>query len=155
MKTPVILLCLSLFLAESGVRAQPDFAPGSRDGTVAQFQTRQGKYTWNISADRFYGTPEWTPEAQPIPVSLDKACQLGKGWLAKHHLAGFSLDEVKLCRYPDAVGVALWYGKAKRRFYYKLKYRSESPDMDFMYVYVLLDGTVVEPKLTPTPDKKS
>lgn len=74
--------------------------------------------------------------------------------MEKHGLTGFGLEEAKLWRYPDAISIYIAHGKTERRFYYQLTYRSESPAMDLMYVYVLLDGTVVEPKLTPTPDKK-
>jgi hypothetical protein len=147
MKTFIAILCLMVFLVEAGVCAQPD-------GFTSHLQTRQGSYTWQISPDRLHATPEWVSEAQPVPLSLDKACQLGRGWLEKHGMTGFSLEEAKLWRYPDAISIYISHGKTGRRFYYQLTYRSESPDMDLMYVYVLLDGSIVEPKLTPTPDKK-
>ena len=147
MKTLVTLLCMMVFLVETKVCAQTN-------GYSSHLQTRLGSYTWDISADRLLATPEWASEAQPIPLSLDKACQLGRDWLEKHGMTGFSLEEVKLWRYPDAISIYSSHGKTKRRFYYQLTYRSESPDMDLMYVYVLLDGSVVEPKLVPLTGKK-
>ena len=48
--------------------------------------------------------------------------------------------------YADDPGVQL-----KKRFFYRLEYHWKRVEM--MYVYVLFDGTVLEPSLTPSKEK--
>jgi hypothetical protein len=144
MKTFVIILTTVALLSDAGFCEETS-------GYSSHLQNRTGSYTWDISAARFSSTPAWTSESQPIPLSMDKACKSGRDWLAKHGFAKFDLDEVRLQSYPIA-----WvsHGMAQRRYYYWLMYHSEDFDGGYMYVYVLLDGAVVEPKFTPAPEKK-
>lgn len=144
MKTFIIILTLTVLLSQTGLCAEGN-------GYVSHLQNSRGSYTWTISADRFDSTPVWASEGDPLPLSFDKACGLGKDWLARHSFAKFYLDEARLQGYPN---VEMPHGKTPRRFYYWLMYHSENFDGGFMYVYVLMDGSVVEPKFTPAPEKK-
>jgi len=148
MKTFITILCSIFLLIEGRVCAQ------TTGSYTSHLQTERGTYTWDIGSDRLYATPEWTSETNAIPLSFDKACQLGRDWLTKHDLRRYGLDEARLLSFPAVNIAAMSHGKAKRRFYYWIMYRSEAFDAGFMYVYVLMDGTVVEPTLTPLPAKK-
>jgi|HubBroStandDraft_5_1064220.scaffolds.fasta_scaffold201889_1 hypothetical protein len=147
MKTFLLIFALVVLLNEAGRCDQTE-------GYTSHLQTQLGSYTWEISAARLTSTPQWNSETQPVPLSVDKACQLGWAWLAGHHFQKFNLDEARLQSYPNASIAAMTPGSAPRRFFYWLMYRSGDFDGGFMYVYVLMDGTVVEPTLTPTKAQK-
>jgi hypothetical protein len=143
MKYLVILFCFTAAFVQAAVSAltnEMSFTSG----------TLRGIYQWRVSEQRLLATPEWTPEAQAIPLAPDKACRLGAEWLAKHNLAQFELQSIQVFRYPSPYagdpGVQL-----RKRYYYRLEYHSKRVEM--MYVYVLLDGTVLEPSLTPSKEK--
>ena len=142
MKTFAIVFSFIFLLIETGIC---DETYGYKLG--ARFT--HGNYRWNIGVDQLSSTPEWI-ETKPIPFPLEKACQLGKDWLNKHGFTKYGLDEVRLISYPDVRALAYSHNenKARQRFFYELMYRSEDIQNvgdNTMYVYVLMDGTVVEP----------
>ncbi len=138
LKTFLLIFATVVFLGHAGLCDQTE-------GYTSHLQTQQGSYTWEISAARLSSTPQWNSETQPAPLSLDQACTMGRTWLVKHGFTKFDFDEARVVGYPEAWMVAASHGKAQRRFYYWLLYRTGDFDGGFMYVYVLMDGTVVEP----------
>lgn len=148
MKTFITILCSMFLLVEAGVCAP------SIGNYTCHLQTKQGTFTWDISSDRLYATPGWDSDTNAIPLSLDSACQLGRGWLGKHDFHRFHVEHIGLECFPDPISVWMQGDKVKKRFFYQIEYRSEHDSYDIMYVFVLLDGTVVEPTLTPLPAKK-
>jgi hypothetical protein len=144
MKTLLLIFATATLLGGAGLY-------GQTNGFTSHLQTRQGSYTWEITGDRLSSTPTWNSETQAAPLSLDKACQLGRAWLAKNGFAKADFDEARVVGYPEAWMVLASKGKTQRHFYYWLMYRTGDFGGSFMYVYVLMDGTVVEPKLTPIP----
>ena len=143
MRYIIIVLGLAVFL-ETGVFAQ-------NHGVLFSSGTSRGTYRWQLSAERMLGTPEWTPEEQGIPLPPDKAGRLGQDWLTKNGFAQYSLHSVEVLRYPKPY-VGNPGEQLRKRFYYRLTYDSppEGKVMQSMYVYVLLDGTVLEPTLEPS-----
>jgi hypothetical protein len=127
-------------------------------GAYPRLQTLRGTYEWAITEERILATPAWT-EPQPIPLAIDKACQLARDWLVKHDDSRFKLMNVELFPYRDPSDPPAWYpsgrpeDELRKRYYYRVSYASRSQDIDAIDVYVLLDGTVVEPKIIAPPPK--
>ena len=144
MKTLLAILCLTGALLQTARCAYTN-------GLSFNLQTLRGTYDWAVSAERILATPEWIPKTQAIPLAPDKACQLAKDWLKKHDFSQFELETFQLFRYP-APYVGNPGEKLRRRFYYRIEY--QFPHFAMMYVYVLLDGTVLEPTLSPPAKKK-
>ncbi len=130
MKTFVAYLFAGIFL-QSAVFAQ-------NIGISFDLQALQGLYHWEATAERMLATPAWSDQAQPIPLPLDKACQLARKWLNQNELNRFELDKVELLRYPPGY-IGTRGEELRKRFYYRLDYHTKQ--MELIYVYVLLDGT--------------
>jgi hypothetical protein len=124
------------------------------NGMTVSSGTDRGTYQWRLSADRMLATPEWIPEKQAIPLPPDKAARLGGDWLSKNSFFQYTLQSIEVLRYPSPY-VGDPGPQLRKRFYYRLKYDApEHPSvMPSMYVYVLLDGSVLEPTLTPSKAK--
>jgi hypothetical protein len=132
----------------------------STAGMTEKSQTLRGIYEWAITEKQILATPEWT-DSQPIPLTIDKALQLAKEWLGKHDYSRFHLNEIRLLPY-----LAPWetppnfphtiQDDLRKRYYYWIEYSSGTGNGDYIYVYVLLDGTVIEPKIiAPPPPTKT
>src|SRR5207244_4001003 len=143
-KTCIAVLCSAVLSTGTWIAAPPN-------GIVIHMSAPQGVYTWEISVERLYATPQWISEAGPIPVSFDKASESARAWLDKHGFKERNLLEARLCSWPDPMAVTIEHDKGKIRFYYQLIYNSELPNMSGMYVFVLMDGSIVEPTFAPAP----
>jgi hypothetical protein len=144
MRTFLAIFCL---LSVAALRAA-DIT--DNDSISWNVQTIRGTYDWHVSAKRLLQTPEWNPETEPIPLAPDRACRLAGDWLRKHGFADFILERVQILRY-DRTSLSPQGKQLAKRFYYRLEYMKPP---EAMHVYVLLDGTVPEPKISAPPPRK-
>jgi hypothetical protein len=144
MKTSLVIFCV-LSAAALG-------AADISDNTHTSFhhQTTRGTYHWHLSAERLLQTPEWNPETEPIPLAPDKACRLAGDWLKTHSFTNFVLEGVRIVRY-DRTSLSPKGKQLAKRFYYKIEF---TKPVEMIYAYVLLDGTVLEPTITPVEQRK-
>jgi len=134
----VAAFILFLMLTASG------FAAGETNGFVFTHQGRHQAYEWYFSESRILKTPEWKIDSAACPLAPHKAWQIAKRWLEKHDRSGSTLVRIQILpfiREGESRELEKRFGK---RFYYRIEV---IPAMfDSMLVYVLMDGTVVEPK---------
>jgi hypothetical protein len=141
MDTPTLLLALLLFQTRHAV-------PGDRElGTVSDPDGTTRSY--RVSYERLDRTPSWNPEAGPLPLAMDRAVQVARQWLAKQNptFEGFRPSNFSLMRVSEGGGAQRWVwiihfdAKLGDRWLGSLGFEA----------YVLMDGTVVEPRTSKDP----
>lgn len=91
-----------------------------------------------LPEERFLATPQWDGKDK-LPLALDEAIKIGQSEVTrKNPRKEFSVDEIEL-RKKDHINDFRWY--------YIIQFEGDIPDRDER-VYVLLDGTIVQPKIT-------
>jgi TonB family protein len=111
---------------------------------LARQDTPDGSYRWEILASRVSSLPQWNPRVDAPPLSLDAAIKIGEEWLKQQtpEIKAFDVSFVSLARFPIQ---DLWY--------YRLQFdpvvanRRLSAGANPFTVVVLLDGSVVEPRV--------
>ena len=120
---------------------------------ILKHHTRTAAYEWWLAYNRIKELPRWKAIKEPPPISLEKAIQISKKWVAKKD----GIDP----QYEDNVGLvsagvqSLYRGEEKYRdvFYYKIIL--DTRPFETMACIVLMDGTVLQPKLVPSyPEDK-
>ncbi len=109
---------------------------------------RHGDYEFRITEAALMKTPEWNIDTDPCPLAPGRAWQIAKRWLDEHQRSGSTL--VRILIQPvgrDGIESKAWIKRYGRRFFYKIDVVPAA--FDTMCVYVLMDGTVVEPKSVP------
>lgn len=127
----------------------PVFAEGNAEIILFKYQGLHQAYEWRVSETRMLATPEWNIDMTNIPIGPDKAWQAAKNWFKKQ-----GKDR------PDFVRIEIWPvipesestkldQKLKKRFYYRVEcspqHHVEGTDFSYMYVLVLMDGSVLDP----------
>lgn len=119
-------------------------AADETNGFVFTHQGRRQAYEWHFPEPRILKTPEWKIDSAPCPLAPDKAWQIAKRWLEKHDRSGSTLVRIQILpfiRDGESPELEKRFGK---RFYYRIEVIPAV--FDSMLVYVLMDGTVVEPQ---------
>lgn len=94
-------------------------------------------YDFSISEARFDSQPLWEPGKQPVPLGIDKALQIAQGWIGKQSWSK---------QFEDFNEITL--KNQERCWYYDIDFKlNEDDTLKPRSVIVLLDGSVVEPKL--------
>jgi len=113
-------------------------------------QSRHQAFEWHFYFSRMLATPEWNAEIDKIPLAPDKAWQIAKGWFKTYgcdHPELVSIEIRPFIRESEAGHIDK---RLAKRFYYRIHCVPAS--LDTMYVYILMDGTVVEPTEKPVKD---
>jgi hypothetical protein len=114
------------------------------DGFLFTHQGRHQAYEWLIPESRILKTPEWKIDSAACPLAPDKAWQIAKRWLEKNDRSGSTLVHIQIVPFIREGESPVLEKRLGKRFYYRIEV---IPAMfDTMLVYVLLDGTVVEPR---------
>jgi len=93
---------------------------------------------FSLTKEKFLSTPHWDGKGN-LPLALDKAIEIARAEVARKNPAKeFSVDEIELIKKSDA---------EEFRWYYKIQFDGDIPKKDER-VYVLLDGSIVEPDIT-------
>jgi hypothetical protein len=138
MRTFVAISWLAI-LAPASLLAVGD----TNEFTLFKHQARRQAYEWRISEARILATPEWSIGVTNIPVSPDRAWQIAKDWSSKQAHGEPDLVRMEI-RWFDPSGTSK---SLRKRFYYRID--CIPMQFDSMLVVILMDGTVVEPKLIP------
>jgi hypothetical protein len=98
-------------------------------------------YTYDISEARHDRQPEWTPGKQPVPLTIDQAIQIARDWINKQtwHDQFENFDKITLDNQQGC-----WY--------YEIDYNKSDDNLTPTFVMVLLDGSIVEPKIESHKD---
>lgn len=101
-------------------------------------------YDFSISEARFDSQPAWEPGKQPVPLGIDKALQLAGAWIKKQTWSRQfeSFDTITL-KHQDTC----WY------YCVNFNLDDEHAGLQSREVIVLLDGSLVEPRLKPKGSK--
>jgi hypothetical protein len=113
------------------------------------YQSRHQDFEWHFYFSRMLATPEWNMDTLKIPLAPDKAWCIAKKWFKK-----YGCDNPELVSIDIRPFIIEQYTKndkidsrLSKRFYYCITCVPEF--LDSMKVYVLMDGTVVEPIQEP------
>jgi len=103
------------------------------------------RYTFTITSDRQARCPNWNPEKSDNPP-LSAAMALSK---AKKFIAGIKLDDGYKWEFEDLslIEVYGWAWRAQFRLSWQRGSSTGPPRL--MQCWVLMDGTVVQPTITP------
>jgi hypothetical protein len=118
-----------------------------RGQTAGQF------YEWRVSETRLLATPEWSIDATAIPIAPGKAWQIAKNWFEKRGEPRPDFVKIEICPVVPETEATRLDDRLRKRFYYRVECSSlrrieDAPKkLDYTSVIVLMDGTVVEPKL--------
>lgn len=103
-------------------------------------ETDRGKavYDFSISEARLGQQPAWKPEKQPVPLTIDKALQLAHAWIEQQSWSK---------RFEDFNKVTL--ENQESCWYYSIYFdlHNQHASLHPTFVMILLDGSVVEPKM--------
>ena len=111
-------------------------------------QSRHQEFEWRLPFSRILATPEWNMESGKIPLAPDKAWQIAKDWFKPYGsknpvFVSFEVRPFIMKQVPTERLDASYC----KRFYYRFHFVPAL--LDTMDVYVLMDGTVVEPTKKP------
>lgn len=103
-------------------------------------ETDRGKavYSFNISQARLDSQPSWKPGKQPVPLTIDKALQVAQAWIDKQSWSKRFEDFNKITLENQE---SCWYYSV----YFDL--HNQHASLHPTSVMILLDGSVVEPKI--------
>jgi hypothetical protein len=90
-------------------------------------------------------TPEWNMGSEKIPLQPDRAWQIARNWFVTNNCANPELIKIEIfpvVRESEADGTII-DKRLARRFYYRVECIPGL--LDTMVVYVLMDGSVLEP----------
>ena len=115
---------------------------------VYTYQARHGDFEWHMYFSRMLATPEWNMDSEKIPLQPDKAWQIARSWFRTNNCANPELVSIEIrpvVREQEATGDI--DQRLAKRFYYRIQ--CIPGFLDTMVVYVLMDGSVLEPIREP------
>jgi hypothetical protein len=136
------LLCI-FFVTSSGAAdpQKPENIIIYMEGEYSYANSERLWYTYTITPQRSAAQPKWKPGQGSIPLTIDEATKIALAYIAKQswHKHWRSFERISLLRYIRDDETKWVYNFA--RPYDIQDAIAEVPDK----LYVLLDGTVVEP----------
>ena len=88
-------------------------------------------------------TPEWNVDSEKIPLPPDKAWQIAKGWFKTNGCPAPELVSIEIRPFIREQEVGHIDKRLAKRFYYQIV--CVPAFLDSMDVYVLMDGSIIEP----------
>ena len=127
------------------------FAAGNPELVLQKYQGLHQAYEWRIKQERILATPEWNVDSTNIPIAPDKAWQITKDWFLKQGKPRPDFVRIEIRPFvPESENTKL-DERLKKKFYYQIQcsptHYAEGGKFDYMFVFVLMDGTVLEPIL--------
>jgi hypothetical protein len=104
-----------------------------------------GTNQWWLSQDRLERLPRWKGHGDP-PVSIKKAVKVAQKWISPK---GGENDVESILLRP--IGPGDMRSKYRFAYFYIIRF-GVAPFGNHITCVVLMDGTVLEPKLLPRPD---
>jgi hypothetical protein len=123
------------------------FAAEVSDYLIKSYQSRHQKFEWHFQFSRVLATPEWDIEKASVPLDPGKAWQIAKKWMKKHGCENPQLISIEISPFIREAEIEDLDPRLSKRFYYSI--RCVPAIFDTMMVYVLLDGSVLEPLQEP------
>jgi hypothetical protein len=118
------------------------------DYLVKKHQSRHQAFEWHFHFSRILATPEWDIGKDSVPLDPGKAWQIAKQWMRKHGCENPDLISIQLSPFiPEGEIRDAFDPQFSKRFYYSI--RCIPAIFDTMIIYVLLDGSVLEPEQQP------
>ncbi len=141
---PFLVMTFVALVGSLGAFAEPS----TNEFSLFKHQSRHEAYEWWISEARLLATPEWRSDREKVPLAPDKAWRIGRAWLKRRGFPSPELNSITLRRLATESSIS----NADKRWLTRFFYRIDCvPAMfDTMVVVVLMDGTVVEPRLIPS-----
>lgn len=99
-------------------------------------------YQWILSLEPPLRLPHWEKGKEP-PLSPGEAEKRAYAWTRKQPLAGYIPER------PFQVTLAKLPAPYDQHYFYKVHYGSEAGKTTFWTVFLLMDGTLVEPTRMP------
>jgi hypothetical protein len=149
----VIIIVLSLLGTLFSVEA---FAQTNDHCLEFTYQARHGDFKWQMYFSRMLATPEWDMSSEKIPLEPDKAWLIARDWFRTNNCANPELISIEIrpvvLEHEAGVGEGGAYidKRLSKRFYYRI--HCIPGELDTMVVYVLMDGSVLEPMREPPKD---
>ena len=136
------LLLVSLHCSSGSVAAQNQSTSGS-------LLYGGNTYSHKISAEDLADTPSWNPEQGDPPLSLRKALEIARGSLRRYKSKAevMSVEKIELRQ----MGVEKWLYEVA---FYCWKDVCEDKAGNGFRIYVKMDGSVIEPEITPETKQK-
>ena len=139
-------LCLVILLLPSC----PALAKEETDYLIKKYQSRHQDFTWHFHFSRILATPEWAIDKRRTPLDPSKAWQIAKKWMKKNGCENPELLTIQISPFVPEHQIGNLDPRLSKRFYYTVHCMPAS--FDSMIVYVLLDGSVLEPVKPPHKD---
>ena len=143
MKIRTIILCLVSIINISS-SAEPSVtnsaSPETSDDVILHLSmpNKEGdKFWYRVKRERLSGLPTWNGKTEP-PLSLSSAIKIAESYIqqVEPNSKGESLAVVFM------KSMNVYSEGQKNHWFYKLSFKTEDK---FMNIYVLMDGSVVEP----------
>lgn len=126
------------------------FAEEDTEYLIWTHHSRHQQFEWHFHLKRILATPEWNIEQGPVPLEPSKAWQTAKKWMQKYGCDKPELISIQISPLFREDDIGKLDPRLKKRFYYTV--RCIPAYLDIMVVYVLMDGTILEPEQEPHKD---
>jgi len=126
-------------------------APISREIVLFRYQGLHEANQWVISEVKILATPEWDIDAATIPIAPERAWRIAKDCLAKKGFPKPQLVQIQLQPFVSESESTQLNPGVQKRYYYRIQCSPaphvEGTQFDCAYVFILMDGSVLEPKV--------
>ena len=129
------------------LRLSTALAAEDTDYLIKDHPSRHQDFKWHFHFSRLLSTPEWDVEKRPVPLDPGKAWQIAKKWMKKHGCERPELLQIQISPFIPQHQIGQLDPRLSKRFYYTI--RCIPAPYDSMVVYVLLDGSILEPVKPP------
>jgi hypothetical protein len=137
-----LALLVSIHVSSSVVYAQ------SQSTSVSTFYGGHA-YSYKISEEDLVNTPSWNPEKGGPPLSLRKAVEIARVNLRRFvkKADGMAVEKIELRQ----MGIETWLYQIG---FHCWKAECEDEAGNSFTIYIKMDGSVIEPEVTPGPKQK-
>jgi hypothetical protein len=117
------------------------------DYLIKKHRSRHQDFEWRFHVSRLLSTPEWDIDTAQPPLGPEKAWKIARQWLEKHGCERPTLVSIEIAPFVREGETWDIDARLSKRFYYTV--RCIPAYLDIMIVYLLMDGSVVEPLQEP------
>lgn len=148
MKIQAVLFSLALSLVSIHISSSAVYAQ-SQSTSGATFYGGNA-YSYRISDEDLVNTPSWNPAKEDPPLSLRKAVEIARVNLRRFvkKADGLDVEKIELRQ----MGVETWLYQIG---FHCWKDKCEDEAGTSFTIYIKMDGSVIEPEITPEPKQKN